>query len=110
MNTNKKTPVSEKDRPMDAHRQAATIVGVLFIFATVSAILGLSGATLVFGYAMLVLFGAAVQGAAPLVVLALPIAVYEMILAGWLIVKGFNSSAVAYTSVKTQTDEVLSAA
>ena len=74
------------------------------------AVLGISGATLVFSYAMLVMFGVAVQGAAPLVVLALPIAAYEMILAGWLIVKGFHSSAVAYTSAKTQTDEVLSAA
>ena len=74
------------------------------------AALGLTGATLVFGYAMLVMFGVAVQGTAPLVVLALPIAAYEMILAGWLIVKGFNSSAVTFTSAKTQTDEVLSAA
>ena len=73
------------------------------------AILGLTGATLVFGYAMLVLFGVAVQGAAPLIVLALPIAAYEMILAGWLIVKGFNSSAIAFTSAKTQSDKVLSA-
>ena len=74
------------------------------------AILGITGATLVFVYALLVLFGVAVQGTAPLVVLALPIAAYEMILAGWLIVKGFNSSAVTFTSAKTQTDEVLSAA
>jgi len=73
-------------------------------------ILGITGATLVFGYAMLVMFGVAVQGDGPLVVLALPIAAYEMILAVWLIVKGFNSSAVAYTSAKKQTDEVLSAA
>ena len=56
-----------------------------------------------FGYGMLVLFGVAVQGATPLIVLALPIAAYEMILAGWLIVKGFNSSAIAFTSAKTQT-------
>jgi hypothetical protein len=257
MNTNKKTTVSEKDRPMDAHRQAATIVGVLFIFATVSAILGLlfyqpiltgpdylingaahqnqvvlgalmelvlactaigtaiglfpvlrpygerialghlffrfleavvitigivailslltlsrdfvaadspdtsayhvagtlllvvykwtsmlgplfflgintmmysyllyksklvprplailglSGATLVFGYAMLVLFGIAVQGTGPLVILALPIAAYEMILAGWLIVKGFNQSAIVVNSSKTEVNELLSAA
>lgn len=59
------------------------------------AILGLSGATLVLGYAMLVMFGAAVQGSAPLVALALPIAAYEMILAVWLIVKGFNPAAIA---------------
>jgi hypothetical protein len=72
--------------------------------------LGITGAILVFSYAILVLFGVAIQGASPLVILALPIAAYEMILAGWLIVKGFNSSAVTFTSTKTQTDEVLSAA
>jgi hypothetical protein len=66
------------------------------------AVLGLSGATLVLGYAMLVMFGAAVQGTAPLVVLALPIAVYEMILAVWLIVKGFNSSAIASQATTTR--------
>ena len=74
------------------------------------AVLGLTGATLVFVYALLVLFGVAVQGASPLIVLALPIALYEMILAVWLIIKGFNSSAIAFTSAKMQTDEVLSAA
>jgi hypothetical protein len=58
------------------------------------AVLGITGATLVFGYAFLVMFGVAVQGASPLIVLALPIAAYEMILAVWLIVKGFNSSAI----------------
>jgi hypothetical protein len=65
------------------------------------AVLGLSGATLVFGYAMLVMFGVAVQGAAPLVLLALPIAAYEMMLAGWLIIKGFSSSAVVPQVTRT---------
>jgi hypothetical protein len=55
----------------------------------------------VFVYALLVMFGAAVQGAAPLIVLSLPIAVYEMILAVWLIVKGFNSSAIASQTTTT---------
>ena len=59
------------------------------------AILGLASATLVFGYAMLVLFGVTMQGTGPFVVLALPIFAYEMILAVWLIVKGFNPSASA---------------
>lgn len=66
------------------------------------AVLGLSGATLVFVYAFLVMFGVAVQGAAPLVVLALPIAAYEMILAVWLILKGFNSSAIASQATTTR--------
>jgi hypothetical protein len=65
------------------------------------AVLGLTGATLVFVYAFLVMFGVAVQGAAPLVVLALPIAAYEMILAGWLIVKGFNPAAIASQATAT---------
>lgn len=66
------------------------------------AVLGLTGATLVFGYALLVMFGVAVQGAAPLIVLALPIAAYEMILAVWLIVRGFNSSASASQATTTR--------
>ncbi len=37
------------------------------------AVFGLTGATLVFGYAMLVMFGVAVQGKDPWIVLALPI-------------------------------------
>jgi Domain of unknown function (DUF4386) len=65
------------------------------------AVLGLTGATLVFGYAMLVMFGVAVQGSAPFVILALPIAAYEMILAGWLIVKGFNPTAIASQATTT---------
>lgn len=74
------------------------------------AVLGLSGATLVLVYAMLVTFGVAVQGSDLFVLLALPIGVYEMILAVWLIIKGFNPAAIASKPAKTAMNEILSAA
>ena len=42
---------------------------------------------------LLVMFGIVIQG--PATLLVAPIAFYEMILAVWLIVKGFNPSAIA---------------
>jgi hypothetical protein len=74
------------------------------------AAMGLAGATLVLAYAMLVLFGASVQGASLGTLLAMPIALYEMILAGWLIIKGFNPAARVVNTPKTGMDEALSAA
>ena len=59
------------------------------------AVLGLTGATLVFGAALLVMFGVVLQLSIWAILLSLPVAVYEMILAVWLIVKGFNPSAIA---------------
>ncbi len=42
--------------------------------------------------------------------LSIPIGLNELVLAGWLIVKGFNPSAIASLSAKTTTNELLSAA
>jgi hypothetical protein len=42
--------------------------------------------------------------------LSIPIGLNELTLAGWLIVKGFNPSAIASLSAKTATNELLSAA
>jgi hypothetical protein len=53
-------------------------------------ILGMTGATLVFISALLVMFGLIQQVSVWGAILALPVAANEMILAVWLIVKGFN--------------------
>jgi hypothetical protein len=74
------------------------------------AAMGITGAALVFCYGMLVMFGVAVQGVGLGVLLAMPIAFYEMILAGWLIIKGFNPAASAVNTPSTGLDEAFSAA
>jgi hypothetical protein len=58
------------------------------------AALGLTGAAFVLLAALLEMFGVITQISLWGVLLALPIAIYEMTLAVWLIVKGFNSSAI----------------
>lgn len=65
-------------------------------------ILGMTGATLVFVCALLVMFGVIEQLSAWGAILALPVAANEMILAIWLIAKGFNVSALSalYTAKK----------
>lgn len=55
--------------------------------------LGMTGATLVFIYGLLVMFGVA-QQISVWALMSLPVAAYEMILAIWLIAKGFNESAL----------------
>ncbi|NOU90644.1 DUF4386 family protein [Paenibacillus sp. LMG 31460] len=65
-------------------------------------ILGMTGATLVFICALLVMFGVIQQVSFWGAILALPVATNEMILAVWLIVKGFNESALASLSAKTE--------
>ncbi|MDO7908186.1 DUF4386 domain-containing protein [Paenibacillus sp. JX-17] len=56
-------------------------------------ILGMSGAVLVFICALLVMFGVIKQVSFWGGILALPVAANEMILAVWLLIKGFNESA-----------------
>jgi Domain of unknown function (DUF4386) len=63
-------------------------------------ILGLTGATLVFIAALLEMFGVVQQVSVWGAILSVPVAANEMILAVWLIVKGFNESALAAMSTK----------
>lgn len=56
------------------------------------AILGITGALLIFITALLKMFGITDGFSLTTIILALPVALYEMILAGWLIAKGFNLS------------------
>ncbi|MGF7050567.1 hypothetical protein J2T13_005117 [Paenibacillus sp. DS2015] len=62
-------------------------------------ILGMTSSILVFIYALLVMFGVGEQ-LSVWGILAMPIAANEMILAVWLIVKGFNVSAIDSKSAK----------
>jgi hypothetical protein len=55
--------------------------------------LGMAGAILIFSAAILEMFGIISQYSGEIIIMALPIALYEMILAVWLIVKGFNQKS-----------------
>lgn len=57
------------------------------------AIFGLTGAILILAGAILEIFGLIPHFSSTIIFLALPIAVFEMVLAGWLIAKGFNKEA-----------------
>jgi hypothetical protein len=61
---------------------------------------GLIGATLVLAVGLLGMFGTALD------ILWAPLALQEMVLALWLIVKGFNSSAIASGSARTDLNQV----
>jgi len=66
---------------------------------------GLIGAALVLLYGLLGLFSLTPNMISSiLTILALPIAVQEMVFAAWLIVKGFNTSAITFLSAKTDTN------
>jgi hypothetical protein len=68
---------------------------------------GLLGAALLMVAILMVMFQIIEPLSTPQVLLALPIAVQEMVLAVWLIVRGFNSSAIASLSTKTELNEIL---
>jgi len=57
------------------------------------AVFGITGAILILLAAVLEIFGYIPHFSSTIIFLALPIAVYEMVLAGWLIIKGFNKEA-----------------
>jgi hypothetical protein len=61
---------------------------------------GLIGATLLLAQGLLGMFGSLSETSVLRTYLFIPIAVQEMVFAVWLIVKGFNSSAIASGSVK----------
>jgi hypothetical protein len=60
--------------------------------------------------ALLTIFGQLLPFSTGFILLQLPIGLQELVLAVWLIVKGFNPSAVASLSAETTTTELLSAA
>jgi hypothetical protein len=71
-------------------------------------VLGLIGGPLVFASATAVLFGLLGQYSVWPAIAAIPEFAWELTLAFWLIAKGFNASATASESAKTETNELLS--
>jgi hypothetical protein len=67
---------------------------------------GLIGVPLWIAAELLIMFGLIESFSTNAILLDIPIAVNEMVLAVWLIVKGFNSSAIASLSAKTDINEI----
>jgi hypothetical protein len=66
---------------------------------------GFVGAALSLAAALFTIFGQIAPFSTVFILLNLPIGVQEMVLAVWLIVKGFNPSAIAFGSAKTDINE-----
>ncbi|MCL6605505.1 MAG: DUF4386 domain-containing protein [Paenibacillus sp.] len=64
-------------------------------------VMGITGATLIFIAALLEMFGIILQLSTWGAILAIPVALYEMTLAVWLIVKGFNKVYAGGTKPST---------
>ncbi|MFD0698995.1 DUF4386 domain-containing protein [Paenibacillus sp. GCM10027628] len=69
-------------------------------------ILGMTGAALIFLAALLEMFGVIPQISVWGGILSLPVAANEITLAVWLIIKGFNESALASMTTKKTANEV----
>jgi len=67
---------------------------------------GLIGVPFWIAAALLLMFGLVNNFSTPVILLDLPIAINEMVLAVWLIVKGFNSSAITSLSTSKDTNKV----
>jgi len=67
---------------------------------------GLIGVPLWIAGELLLMFGLTDPFSTTTILLDLPIAVNEVVLAVWLIAKGFNPSAIASLTAKTNTNEV----
>ena len=70
---------------------------------------GLVGITLTILSALLVMFHLTLPFGTIQVIFQIPILPQELVLAVWLIAKGFNPSAITFRSAKTATNELLSA-
>jgi hypothetical protein len=67
---------------------------------------GLIGVPLMLAAGVLAMFGLMDPFSTIVILLGFPLALNEMVLAVWLIVKGFNPSTIASLSAKTDTNEV----